>query len=171
MLDFFCLTFGVQFTGLFGIEFSSDSFFNYTLVETAEKPITLYARKEWNEFDSDDVIDIELQVQNEDAVWMTSGEFIKSAFELKVKPDTQPGDSFTIKLDSKLSPTGIRERTLPPIPLKVGDTVVATGRYDEATNSFIYTFNDYVRREQNIKLSASYATRGADLKNVPYSGI
>lgn len=107
---------------------------------------------------------------NEDAVWMTSGEFIKLAFELKVKPDTQPGDSFTIKLDSKLSPTGIRERTLPPIPLKVGDTVVATGRYDEATNSFIYTFNDYVRREQNIKLSASYATMGADLKNVPYSG-
>ncbi|WP_244619357.1 hypothetical protein, partial [Rhizobium sp. 18055] len=49
---------------------------------------------------------------NEDAVWMTSGEFIKLAFELKVKPDTQPGDSFTIKLDSKLSPTGIRERTL-----------------------------------------------------------
>ncbi|HEL1568212.1 TPA: hypothetical protein U0576_001778 [Streptococcus suis] len=56
-------------TGLFGIEFSSDSFFNYTLVETAEKPITLYARKEWNEFDSDDVIDIELQVQNEDGSW------------------------------------------------------------------------------------------------------
>ncbi|HEL1632098.1 TPA: hypothetical protein TXL41_001522 [Streptococcus suis] len=56
-------------TGLTGIEFSSDSFFNYTLVETAEKPITLYARKEWNEFDSDDVIDIELQVQNEDGSW------------------------------------------------------------------------------------------------------
>ncbi|MCQ8257973.1 Ig-like domain-containing protein, partial [Streptococcus suis] len=70
---------------------------------------------------------------------------------------------------SKLSPTGSRERTLPPIPLKFGDTVEATGRYDEATNTFIYTFNDYVRREQNNNLSASYANMGADLKNVHYS--
>lgn len=105
-----------------------------------------------------------------ESVWMTSGEFIRLQYGLRVKDDVQPGDSFTIKLDEKLSPTGIRERVLPPIPLTANGEVVATGTYDQASNSFTYTFTDYVRTHTDVTLSAQYDTFSADIAKVLNSG-
>lgn len=105
-----------------------------------------------------------------EGVWATSGELIRLTFDLKVKSDARPGDSFTIKLDEKLSPTGIRERILPPVPLTANGEVVATGIYNEESNSFIYTFTDYIRTHKNVTLSATYNTFGADISKVLNTG-
>ncbi|HFI2440002.1 TPA: SpaA isopeptide-forming pilin-related protein [Streptococcus suis] len=107
---------------------------------------------------------------NLDAIWMTSGEFVKMYFKIAVKPGTLPGDSFTLKLDDKMSPTGIRERILPPYPLKIGNEVVATARYDETTNSFIYTFTDYIVKNKNVTLEATYSTLDPDVAKVLETG-
>lgn len=107
---------------------------------------------------------------SEDTVWATSGDFIDFSFDLKVKENVNPGDSFKIQLDQYLSPTGIREKFLPPIPLKARDNIVATGEYDESTNSFTYTFTDYVRTHNNVTVSASYKM-GPDIKKALKSGV
>ncbi|CRH89823.1 Serine-aspartate repeat-containing protein G precursor [Chlamydia trachomatis] len=104
-------------------------------------------------------------------LWQTSGEFIQLQMKLSVNSDANPGDSFVIKLDEKLSPTGIRERILPPIPLKDSSgEIVATGFYDEENNSFIYTLTNYVATRRNITVSATYSTFGPELSKVRNSG-
>lgn len=103
-------------------------------------------------------------------VWATSGDLMTMTFKLKVNDGTKPGDSFTIKLDDKLSPTGIRERILPPVPLTANGEVAATGVYDRDSNSFIYTFTDYIRYHKNVTLTATYNTFGADIAKVLNSG-
>lgn len=105
------------------------------------------------------------------ALWATSGDFIDLSFDLSVKDDVRPGDSFKIILDSRISPTGIREKFLPPIPLKANDgSIVATGQYNETDNSFIYTFTDYVKTRNKVSVSASYKM-GPDIKTALNSGV
>lgn len=104
------------------------------------------------------------------SIWFTSGDFIRMNMTLKVKDHARAGDSFTIKLDEKLSPTGLMERYIPPVALMANNQVVATGRYIEETNSFIYTFTDYVERYTNITISASYDTFGPETKKILNSG-
>ncbi|MGT2729053.1 SpaA isopeptide-forming pilin-related protein [Streptococcus phocae subsp. salmonis] len=105
------------------------------------------------------------------SVWATSGDFIVLDFELEVKEGTNPGDSFKINLDSRISPTGIREKFLPPIPLKAKDgSIVATGQYNESDNSFTYTFTDYVRTHNHVTVKANYKM-GPELKKVLNSGV
>lgn len=106
-----------------------------------------------------------------DSVGVTGGEFIRMRMKFKVNKGTRAGDSFTIKLDNNLSPTGIRERYIPPIPLKINNQIVASGIYDEKTNSFVYTFTDYVERNHNVEIDATYNTFGPDLKKLLNSGL
>lgn len=101
-----------------------------------------------------------------DSVWFTSGEFIRMKMKIRIRDGVKRGDSFTIKLDDRLSPTGLRERYIPPIPLRVKGFVVATGKYDMATNSFIYTFTDYVEGDRDIHVEATYDTLGPDTTKV-----
>lgn len=108
--------------------------------------------------------------ENLPTIWVTSGDFIRMKMTLKVKDGVKAGDSFTIKLDEKLSPTGLRERYIPPILLKINNQIVASGIYNEDTNSFVYTFTDYVERHTNVTISASYDTFGPETKKVLNSG-
>ncbi|VGQ84767.1 Fibronectin-binding protein [Streptococcus pyogenes] len=89
-------------------------------------------------------------------LWATSGEFFDMSFKLKVNEGTQAGDSFTIKLSDYLSPNGIREKFISAPPLMLDKKVVATGIYDESTNSYIYTFNDLINRKQNTEITVNY---------------
>ncbi|HEQ0212747.1 TPA: fibrinogen-binding adhesin SdrG C-terminal domain-containing protein [Streptococcus pyogenes] len=89
-------------------------------------------------------------------LWATSGEFFDMSFKLKVNEGTQAGDSFTIKLSNYLSPNGIREKFISAPPLMLDQQVVATGIYDEATNSYIYTFNDLINHKQNAEITVNY---------------
>ncbi|HEQ9904569.1 TPA: fibrinogen-binding adhesin SdrG C-terminal domain-containing protein [Streptococcus pyogenes] len=89
-------------------------------------------------------------------LWATSGEFFDMSFKLKVNKGTQAGDSFTIKLSDYLSPNGIREKFISAPPLMLDQQVVATGIYDEASNSYIYTFNDLINRKQNAEITVNY---------------
>ncbi|HFD5260723.1 TPA: SpaA isopeptide-forming pilin-related protein [Streptococcus pyogenes] len=89
-------------------------------------------------------------------LWATSGEFFDMSFKLKVNEGTQAGDSFTIKLSDYLSPNGIREKFISAPPLMLDQQVVATGIYDEATNSYIYTFNDLINHKQNAEIKVNY---------------
>lgn len=89
-------------------------------------------------------------------LWATSGEFFDMSFKLKVNEGTQAGDSFTIKLSDYLSPNGIREKFISAPPLMLDQQVVATGIYDESTNSYIYTFNDLINRKQNAEITVNY---------------
>ncbi|HFH0098009.1 TPA: SpaA isopeptide-forming pilin-related protein [Streptococcus pyogenes] len=89
-------------------------------------------------------------------LWATSGEFFDMSFKLKVNEGTQAGDSFTIKLSDYLSPNGIREKFISAPPLMLDKKVVATGIYDESTNSYIYTFNDLINRKQNAEITVNY---------------
>lgn len=106
-----------------------------------------------------------------DSVGVTSGELIRMRMKLKVNKGTRAGDSFTIKLDDRLSPTGIRERHVPPLPLKIKNQLVASGIYDEKTNSCVYTFTDYVERNHNVEITATYNTFGPDSKKLLNSGL
>lgn len=106
-----------------------------------------------------------------DSVGVTSGELIRMRMKLKVKEGTRAGDSFTIKLDDRLSPTGIRERHVPPLPLKIKNQLVASGIYDEKTNSCVYTFTDYVERHKNVEIDVTYNTFGPDSKKILNSGL
>ncbi|HEP6027868.1 TPA: fibrinogen-binding adhesin SdrG C-terminal domain-containing protein [Streptococcus pyogenes] len=89
-------------------------------------------------------------------LWATSGEFFDMSFKLKVNEGTQAGDSFTIKLSDYLSPNGIREKFISAPPLMLDKKVVATGIYDESTNSYIYTFNDLINHKQNAEITVNY---------------
>lgn len=89
-------------------------------------------------------------------LWATSGEFFDMSFKLKVNEGTQAGDSFTIKLSDYLSPNGIREKFISAPPLMLNQKVVATGIYDEASNSYIYTFNDLINHKQNAEITVNY---------------
>nr|WP_247593288.1 SpaA isopeptide-forming pilin-related protein [Streptococcus pyogenes] len=89
-------------------------------------------------------------------LWATSGEFFDMSFKLKVNKGTQAGDSFTIKLSDYLSPNGIREKFISAPPLMLDQQVVATGIYDEASNSYIYTFNDLINHKQNAEIKVNY---------------
>lgn len=89
-------------------------------------------------------------------LWATSGEFFDMSFKLKVNEGTQAGDSFTIKLSDYLSPNGIREKFISAPPLMLDQQVVATGIYDEASNSYIYTFNDLINHKQNAEITVNY---------------
>ncbi|WP_368402152.1 SpaA isopeptide-forming pilin-related protein, partial [Streptococcus dysgalactiae] len=89
-------------------------------------------------------------------LWATSGEFFDMSFKLKVNEGTQAGDSFTIKLSDYLSPNGIREKFISAPPLMLDQKVVATGIYDEASNSYIYTFNDLINHKQNAEITVNY---------------
>ncbi|HEP7317531.1 TPA: fibrinogen-binding adhesin SdrG C-terminal domain-containing protein [Streptococcus pyogenes] len=89
-------------------------------------------------------------------LWATSGEFFDISFKLKVNEGTQAGDSFTIKLSDYLSPNGIREKFISAPPLMLDKKVVATGIYDESTNSYIYTFNDLINHKQNAEITVNY---------------
>lgn len=89
-------------------------------------------------------------------LWATSGEFFDMSFKLKVNEGTQAGDSFTIKLSDYLSPNGIREKFISAPPLMLDQQVVATGIYDEASNSYIYTFNDLINHKQNAEIKVNY---------------
>lgn len=89
-------------------------------------------------------------------LWATSGEFFDMSFKLKVNEGTQAGDSFTIKLSDYLSPNGIREKFISAPPLMLDQQVVATGIYDEATNSYTYTFNDLINHKQNAEITVNY---------------
>lgn len=89
-------------------------------------------------------------------LWATSGEFFDMSFKLKVNEGTQAGDSFTIKLSDYLSPNGIREKFISAPPLMLDQQVVTTGIYDEATNSYIYTFNDLINHKQNAEIKVNY---------------
>ncbi|WP_136267052.1 SpaA isopeptide-forming pilin-related protein [Streptococcus pyogenes] len=89
-------------------------------------------------------------------LWATSGEFFDMSFKLKVNEGTQAGDSFTIKLSDYLSPNGIREKFISAPPLMLDQQVVATGIYDESTNSYIYTFNDLINHKQNAEITVNY---------------
>lgn len=89
-------------------------------------------------------------------LWATSGEFFDMSFKLKVNEGTQAGDSFTIKLSDYLSPNGICEKFISAPPLMLDQQVVATGIYDEATNSYIYTFNDLINHKQNAEIKVNY---------------
>ncbi|HES0416306.1 TPA: SpaA isopeptide-forming pilin-related protein [Streptococcus pyogenes] len=89
-------------------------------------------------------------------LWATSGEFFDMSFKLKVNEGTQAGDSFTIKLSDYLSSNGIREKFISAPPLMLDQQVVATGIYDEATNSYIYTFNDLINHKQNAEITVNY---------------
>lgn len=104
------------------------------------------------------------------SIHFTSGDFIRMKMTLKVKDDARAGDSFTIKLDEKLSPTGLRERYIPPVALMARGQVVATGRYDADNHSFVYTFTDYVERHNNVTVSVTYNTFGPETKKVLDSG-
>lgn len=106
-----------------------------------------------------------------DSVSVTGGELIRMRMKLKVKEGTRAGDSFTIKLDNRLSPTGIRERHVPPLPLKIKNQLVASGIYDEKTNSCVYTFTDYVERNHNVEIDVTYNTFGPDSKKILNSGL